>query len=564
MSMRLEAAIGEKLCRETEARCFWWEGVWYSKEDFSRLVEACRQSLIGSGFVSGQRLCVLMQNNPMIPALSLAVWQLGGSFCPLNAKSGAASLSGTIELLEPFAIVLSEETRALLGGGKFPCVACPPMGPLPSFEGRASEYESGDIAVIFATSGTTGAPKAVPLTHGNIHSNCLGIREIIRPIDEGDVFLNVLPNFHSFGYTISTILPLFMDAAQAIVPGFMPPQATMRAIREAEVNVLFGVPAIFSYLLNVVERGALPQKSIGDMKVLISGGDRLAPEMHSAALKIFGKDIMEGYGLTETSPAVAISRSYEEYRQGTVGPFLTGYEWQLRMENGELAEENEGVLWVKSPSVAAGYFRAPALTAERFRDGWFDTGDYVRVGEGGYVEVLGRVTDIVIVGGFNVYPQEVEQVLHAHPAIETAIVIGMPHRVTGEVLQAFVKRAPDSGITEREVLKYCKEHWHTSRCRGKSSLWMNSPFRIQARSFAASCANASPNAEDVAGRSVRSLVRPISLAGRAFFVCRIALHDEAKPSRFIPPVLIGRPVYPILARLQAGRSAGIMLTVKIC
>ncbi len=193
------------------------------------------------------------------------------------------------------------------------------------------------------------------------------------------------------------------------------------------------------------------------MKVLMAGGDRMPHELHAAARRIFGHDIMEGYGLTEASPAVAISRSYEEYRPGTVGPFLDGYEWQLYTENGEQTDKNEGILWIKSPSVAAGYFRAPELTAERFHDGWFDTGDYVRVLEDGYVEVLGRVTDLIIVGGFNVYPQEVEQVLHRHPAIDTAIVVGMPHRVNGEVPKAFVKKADGVEVTELEIIKYCKE-----------------------------------------------------------------------------------------------------------
>ena len=461
MDIRLDAVIDERLRDVPGARCFWWEGTWYSKEDFRRLTEACRQALLDSGFTAGQRLCVLMPNCPMIPALSLAVWQLGGSFCPLNVKSGMASLVGTLKLLEPFAVVVSEEVReealAILQEGAFAVATCPPMGPLPKIEGHRSSYESPDIAVIFATSGTTGTPKAVPLTHENIHSNCLGIREIIRPIEPGDVFLNVLPNFHSFGYTICIVLPLVMDAMLAIVPGFFPPQPAMRAILEAGVNVLFGVPAIFSYLLGAVERGAIPRETIGNMKVLMAGGDRMPHELHAAARRIFGHDIMEGYGLTEASPAVAISRSYEEYRPGTVGPFLEGYEWQLYTENGERTDKNEGILWIKSPSVAAGYFRAPELTAERFHDGWFDTGDYVRVLEDGYVEVLGRVTDLIIVGGFNVYPQEVEQVLHRHPAIDTAIVVGMPHRVNGEVPKAFVKKADGVEVSELEIIKYCKE-----------------------------------------------------------------------------------------------------------
>jgi long-chain acyl-CoA synthetase len=165
---------------------------------------------------------------------------------------------------------------------------------------------------------------------------------------------------------------------------------------------------------------------------------------------------MEGYGLTESSPVVCVNRSYEEHREGTVGPFLRGYEWRLRTEKGEETDKNEGVLWVRGPSVTDGYFRAPETTAERFENGWFNTGDYVRV-EDGCVKILDRVTDIIIVGGFNVYPQEVELVLHSHPAVKTAIVIGMPHPAQGEVPKAFINKVEGAEVTELEIVKYCKE-----------------------------------------------------------------------------------------------------------
>lgn len=458
--MRLEQAIDMRLLNGKGADCLWWNGTWHSREAFSAMVQACETSLREAGFSPGQRLCALMQNCPMIPALSVAVWRLGGSFSPLNAKAGAALLRGTIELIDPFAVVLSPEIRdeageALEGSG-FPCATCPPEGPLPAFGGRRSPIESPEAAIVFATSGTTGNPKAVPLSHANLLDNCKGIEEIIRPLAPGDVFLNVLPNFHSFGYTISTLLPLLMDASQAIVPGFMPPQQTVRAIVDARVNVLFGVPAIFSYLFAAAERGAMPREALAEMKVMISGGDRLSDELHEEAMRIAGKDVMEGYGLTETSPAVAISRSYEEYRRGTVGPFLRGYEWRLCASDGMPADGNEGILWVRSPSVTNGYFRAPETTEERFVGGWFNTGDYVRVVDG-YLEILDRVSDIIIVGGFNVHPQEVEAVLREHPAVASAIVVGMPHRTNGEIPKAFIRKMEDADVSEREIIRYCKE-----------------------------------------------------------------------------------------------------------
>ncbi|MDR2523066.1 MAG: AMP-binding protein [Synergistaceae bacterium] len=466
MSERLETLIDSRLAKDSGAHCFWWDGQWYDKADFARLTDRCADSLRASGFGKGQRLCLLMPNCPMVTALSLAVWRLGGTISPLNVKSGIPSLLGTLALIEPFAVIASSEIRdeagAVLQEKGFVCATCGPMGPLPELEGKKSSIEAPDVAVIFATSGTTGLPKAVPLSHGNIIDNCTKIFKALRALEEGDTMLCVLPNFHSFGYTVSMILPLTIDASTVIVPGFLPPTQTVRAIRESGANILLAVPTIFSYLLAAMERGSVPKDLFASAKIMIAGGDRLGANMHETALRVSGKDIVEGYGLTETTPVIAVNRSYEEHRPGTVGPFLEGYEWHLRTEKGEkiegseMAPNGEGVLWVRGPSVTGGYFRAPELTAERFDNGWFNTGDYVRL-EDGYIRILDRVTDIIIVGGFNVYPQEVELVLHAHPAVQTAIVVGMPHPVNGEVPKAFIRKTEGAQVTELEIVKYCKE-----------------------------------------------------------------------------------------------------------
>jgi long-chain acyl-CoA synthetase len=459
LSVRLEDVIGAKLAKNRDARCFWWDGKWYSKSDLLRLADECEETLRASGFAKGQRLVVMMPNCPVIIALSIALWRIGGTISLLNVKSGLPSLLATLRLIEPFAVVTSDSIRSEAGDFLreygFNGAAASPMGPLPILEGRPSAIETPDIAVIFATSGTTGLPKAVPLTHGNIYDNCRVMWEALRPLAPGDVILDVLPNFHAFGYTLKMIMPIVQDAATAIVPGFMPPQQTVNAIRDAEVSIILAVPAVFSYLLSGIERGSAPKDLLDNVKIMVAGGDRLPSTLHETAKRVIGKDIVEGYGLTETSPCLAMTRSYEEYRPGTVGTVVAGYEWQLRAENGLPADGDEGVLWVRGPSVTSGYFRSPEMTAERFDGSWFNTGDYVRV-EDGYIRILDRVTDIIIVGGFNVYPQEVELALHSHPAVKTAIVVGMPHPVSGEIAKAFILKADGAEISESEIIKYCK------------------------------------------------------------------------------------------------------------
>jgi long-chain acyl-CoA synthetase len=421
------------------------------------MTDACEAALRASGFTEGQRLVVLMPNCPMVLALSLAVWRIGGSFCPLNVKSGIPSLMGTLKLLEPFAVVLSEETRGEIGSvlekENWVHTLCSPLGPLSEFQGRPATPESRDIAVIFSTSGTTGTPKAVPTLHTAFLDNCRRAMETLRDLKEGDVLLNVLPNFHAFGYMSGYLLPLILKGSQAIVANFMPPSRTLAAIAEAPVNVVILVPAMLGFLLALIEKGAPRPKGV---KLVVAGGDRFNVRMDSRVQQLLGVGVLEGYGLTECAPVVALNGSMERRRLGTAGEFLGGYEWRLRTEYGKPAEGNEGVLWVRGPSVSKGYFRTAEVDNKRFDDGWFNTGDYVSI-EDGYVRILDRVTDIIIVGGFNVYPQEVEAVLQTHPAVQTAIVIGIHNAASGEVPKAWIQKKAGMNATESEIIHYCKE-----------------------------------------------------------------------------------------------------------
>ena len=457
MSERLDVLIDGYLKASPDDRCFWWDGSWYDQDFLKGSVDACEETLRKSGFAEGQRLAVLMQNSPMIPALALAVWRLGGALCPLNAKSGIPSLVATLSLLEPFAVVLSDETRKEIGSSLeehgWSHTVCPPMGPLPLFEGRAGTPEASELAVIFSTSGTTGNPKAVPITHENLLSNCEAAVRSLRDLQAGDVLLNVLPNFHAFGFMAGTVLPLLIKGAQAIVPSFMPPQNTLKAIEEAPVNIVILVPTMLSFLLGVLERGAPKPRGI---KMLITGGDRYNIKLDEKAQALMGVGVLEGYGITECSPVLSLNRSYERRKLGTVGEIFDNLDWQLRSEGGTPLDGDEGVLWVKGPSVAKGYFRVEEVNKERFDDGWFNTGDFVRI-EDGFIRVLDRVTDIIIVGGFNVYPQEVEAILQGHPAVQAAVVVGMPNSTSGEVPKAYIQKKAGAEISESELIHYCKE-----------------------------------------------------------------------------------------------------------
>ena len=455
---RLENIILPKLEAEPDKNCYWWDGTWYTRRHLLKLVNNCEEVLVNAGFSRGQKLVVMLRNSPLIPALSLAVWKLGGIFCPLNEKAGIPSLKGTLDLIKPFAIITEHELPEL--AELWPSVHCDLNSEtIPDFKGKTQAVESENLAIIFATSGTTGNPKAVPLTHENLSSNCIAVKNTITSMSANDTFLNVLPNFHSFGYTVTIILPLTIGAKLAISPSFLPPTATMRAITEAKIDIMFVVPAIISFLLMSVEKGKFPAEALSKIRVICTGGDRLNPNVHAQAQKLLGREVMEGYGLTETSPVICVNHDCETQKTGSVGPIIPGYEFKIKTRDDKDTDDKEGVLWVKGPSVTPGYLHAPEILAERFdNEGFFNTGDYVQIDSDGYIKILDRVTDIIIVGGFNVYPQEVEKILAEHPAVHQAIVVGMPHKINGQIPKAYIMLEEGVKIDEREIIAYAKKN----------------------------------------------------------------------------------------------------------
>ena len=457
---RLDEVILEKLRKNPQSKCIWWDGKWYSNQEVFDLIDLTTTTLKNAGFSEGQRLSVLMPNCPMIIALMVACWRLGGAINPLNVKSGAPSLIGTLKLVDPFAVVVSEDIRkeagTILNSEGYTTIVCNLDGPLPEFKSKVASAEDNSLAVVFATSGTTGLPKAVPLSHRNLVANVYAVMEALEDLVKGDILLNVLPNFHSFGYTVCSLLPIFIEGAQAIVPGFLPPMRTLNTIVEANVTILPIVPAMLTHLLSAIERGGpRPEK----LRIVLTGGDRYNVEMDERLKSLMGKGNLQGYGLTETSPVLSVNRNYKNNKLGTVGPFVRYVEWQLRPDGNNKTIDGEGVLWVRGESVTDRYFRDEAMTAERFdKDGWFNTGDYVSVDKDNHVRILDRVTDIIIVGGFNVYPQEVERILNAHPAVESSIVVGMPHPTNGEVPKAFILKKAEAKVTDIDIVKYSKEN----------------------------------------------------------------------------------------------------------
>ena len=458
----LNKVFDDYISSRPDKNCCWFNGRWWTAREFGELADRCTDVLRASGFSAGQKLAVLVPNSPMSLALMLAVWRLGGVYCPLNEKTGEISLIKTLGLLKPFAVALSEGVKqeledALKNSGwhcaRFNFERITGNENLTGETAPADDFDK-TLAVIFSTSGTTGDPKAVPLTHENILDNVKACLETLVDLTPENSLLNVLPNFHAFGFTVCCVLPFVLGASQVLVTSFMPPSNTLKAIEEAKPDVLLLVPTMMGFAVSMLERQG---KKLTGIKILIAGGDKYNIKMDDRVTAAFGVPVIEGYGITECSPVLSVNPTPAVRKLGTVGPALPRFELQLRSESGEiLPMPGEGVLWCKGPSVTPGYYHADELNHERFQDGWFNTGDFVQIDEDGYIKILDRVTDIIIVGGFNVYPQEVEAILAEHPAVATPVVVGMPNDISGEVPKAFIVRNKDAEVSERELVNFCK------------------------------------------------------------------------------------------------------------
>jgi long-chain acyl-CoA synthetase len=458
-TQRLDICIAKRNDAFPEERCLWWNGSWWNRKTFSEKVEAAARSLEASGFRSGERVACFLPDCPTVLVLSVAAWKLGGTVVPLNMKAGTPSILKILRHVEPAGVFLHESMEPLvevLGQEGIPAAVVGLEGELPPMSMRPVTRESGDLAVVFATSGTTGDPKAVPLTHANLFDNATGVHENIEGFETGRVLMNVLPNFHALGYTVCGLLPLLFGLPQVILPSFIPIRNVFEALRATRTEVFIGVPTMLPFILGSVAKG---EECPDSLKYILTGGGRLDPTLDTRVRETLGVVVFEGYGLTETSPVISANPSYARKKIGTVGPVLPGYEIEVRDPEGRvLGSGEDGLLWVRGPSVFSGYFRSPEMTAERIVSGWFNTGDIVRVDEEGYIEILDRASDLIIVGGFNVYPQEVETVLNQVPGVVMSAVIGIPNAVSGEVPKAFVILREAADVSAQSLIAYCKEH----------------------------------------------------------------------------------------------------------
>lgn len=312
--------------------------------------------------------------------------------------------------------------------------------------------EDGEIAVILYTSGTTGKPKGAMLTHKNLFSNAKDVADYLQ-MDSGDKVIAALPMFHVFCLTVALNAPLMNGGTVLIVPSFSP-EAVFTIAREQEATVFAGVPTMYNYLLQTPDGKAEDFESI---RLCISGGASMPVALLKNFEEKFNVRISEGYGLSEASPVTCFNPLDRERKPGSIGTSIVNVENKVVDEAGEELPAGEvGELVVRGPNVMAGYYNLPEETAIALRDGWLYTGDMARVDEEGYFYIVDRRKDMILVGGYNVYPREIEEVLYEHPDIAEVAVVGSPDPNTGEKVIAFTVSKSDR-LDEVGLRAFCRE-----------------------------------------------------------------------------------------------------------
>ncbi|MBI3990584.1 MAG: long-chain fatty acid--CoA ligase [Candidatus Omnitrophica bacterium] len=309
-----------------------------------------------------------------------------------------------------------------------------------------------DTAVIIYTSGTTGRPKGAMLTHRNLVFDAEASAKMLL-FKKDEVFLCVLPLFHAFSATASMLLPLFSGASVVILPRFNPLE-TLQVISARRVTIFAGVPSMYA----VWAQMEIPELDLSNWRLCISGGAALPIEVMKKFEERFKVPICEGDGPTECSPVTSCNPPEGIRKPGSIGIPLPGVEMKIVNEAGkELPIGETGEIAVRGLNVMKGYWKNPEATAETIKDGWLYTGDLGKKDEDGYFYIVDRKKDMVITGGMNVYPREVEETLYRHPKVKEAAVIGIIDRLRGEVPKAFILLKEGEAATPREIIDFCKE-----------------------------------------------------------------------------------------------------------
>jgi long-chain acyl-CoA synthetase len=419
--------------------------------------------LRSKGVEPGDRVGIMLPNVPYFPVVYYGVLRLGAVVVPMNVLLKGREVE--FYLKDPEAKVLfawhdfAEAAEQGASGTDAEVVVVKP-GEFEDAVGSAeavtdvAERSGDDTAVILYTSGTTGTPKGAELTHDNLMSNVETILETLIQIEPDDVVLGALPLFHSFGQTCGLNSCIAAGGTLSLIPRFDPDKA-LEIIERDRVTIFEGVPTMYVAMLHA---DGADSADTSTLRLCVSGGSAMPGEVLRAFEEKFGCKVLEGYGLSETSPVASFNHPDRDRKVGSIGTPIDGVEMRVVDDDGNEVEQGEvGEIAIRGPNVMKGYWRKDDATAEVMDDdGWFRTGDMAKVDEDGYFFIVDRKKELIIRGGYNVYPREVEEALYGHPAVQEVAVVGVPDDKLGEEVAAAVVLKSGEDVSTDELREYAK------------------------------------------------------------------------------------------------------------
>jgi long-chain acyl-CoA synthetase len=440
--------------------------------------------LVSRGIQPGDKVALSCPNLPYFPIIYYGIIKAGGVVVPLNVLLKGREVAYHLRDADVKAYFAFQGTPDLAIGAEgyagfqdseaehFFLITADPAAPSPiegtetlgqALAGKSPVFDSvvtepTDTAIILYTSGTTGQAKGAELSHANTMMNVVTINRLFKSQPATDTHVLTLPLFHTFGATVQMHAGFSMAATLLLVPRFDAEQV-IGLMQKEDVTVFAGVPTMWWGLLAAMDAGVDVDRIAGNLRIGVAGGASLPVEIINQVRDKLGITILEGYGLSETSPVATFSDPDLEPRAGSIGVPVWGVEVKLIDDEwNEITEIGEiGEIAIKGHNIMKGYYGRPEATAEVIKNGWFRSGDLARRDEDGWYYVVDRSKDMIIRGGFNVYPREIEEVLMTHPDVSLAAVIGIPHESHGEEVKAVVIRSDDATVTEDELVAWGRE-----------------------------------------------------------------------------------------------------------
>ena len=467
-NMNLVRFIKDKAAQYGDKVFLLGEGGPITYRELDRITDRLARRLIGLGIKPGDRIGVLHLNSSYVFQAFLAAVKAAAVAVPVNpvytapetahilGDSGARLLLAHRDLAPKAAEVRDRlpalERIVVRDDGQSLDQALEAAGAEESGSIDPESFSADDPAFTFYTSGTTGKPKGVILSHRNLYFGGANIAQNfgLRP---DDVALAVLPMVHIFCIA-SPFMGSFASGGSVVVLPAFKTEEVLTAIGRHGVTWFPGVPTMFSYLLNDLDR---TRHDVSSLRMGLSGGAIMAPELMKNWTEAFGAHVQEAYGLTESTGLVVCDPPFGRRKSGSIGIVASGVDAKIVDDGGaELGPGLVGQLIFKGPNRFVGYHNRPELTEERIKDGWFSTGDHAYRDEEGYFFIAGREQELIITAGYNIYPREIEDVLHAFPGVAEAAVIGVPDPNKGEAPRAYVSLAPGTEADEQAVLDHCR------------------------------------------------------------------------------------------------------------